>query len=141
MFQREYLERWEADAVSLDEEGFSEDYFPLWGVADTDDYLRSSNKLRQELAQAAEAEAAEEAAALAEVDSAVAQLQEGKVPSAGKRVAWGAWFWVKRVIVVLLVCAVGSLLVTMVMNPTLAFFDAADLLLGRAADLIGRING
>ena len=64
-----------------------------------------------------------------------------RVHSAGKRVAWGAWFWVKRVIVVLLVCAVGSLLVTMVMNPTLAFFDAADLLLGRAADLIGRING
>ena len=37
VFQREHLERWEADAVSLDEEGFSEDYFPLWGVTDTDD--------------------------------------------------------------------------------------------------------
>lgn len=140
MFQREYLERWEASAVELDEEGFSEDYFPLWGVADADEYLRSSNSLRQEMAQAAQAEAEAEATVAAD-EHAAAQSEEGQLPSAGKRVAWGAWFWVKRVVIVLLVCVVGSLLVTMVMNPTLAFFDAADLLFGRAADLIGRING
>lgn len=55
------------------------------------------------------------------------------------RVAWGAWFWVKRVVVALVVCVVGSLLVTMALNPSMTFFDAAQTLFEGVSGLIGGV--
>ncbi len=136
MFQRGYLEEREAELVSLDADGVSEAYFPLWGVADTDEYLRRSNQIRVGLAapEGAEEEAVEGEAA--EVSLGDKALTLGAVASPRLRVAWGAWFWLKRVVIVLIVCAAGSLLVTMVMNPALTFVEAADLLLERAVALV-----
>ena len=141
-----YLERWELDAVELDDEGVSEAYFPLWGLTDTDEYLRESDKFRNEQmrlnlepAPADDCGSAENEGCLGN-RSGVPESASASQPSSGVRVAWGLWFWLKRAVVVVLVCLVGSLLVTMAMNPEMTFFDAADLLFGRFANLFGRTN-
>lgn len=155
MFSQEQMEEWEARAVPLDERGESEAYFPLWGIVDVDDYLQKSDASRAERQQAA---ALEDAGAEAEVGASDA-CAEGAVGaaaggaaaaagvaaavrlSAGARVAWGAWFWVKRVVIALVVCVVGSMLVTMALNPAMTFFDAANALFGGIAGLIEKVLG
>lgn len=143
MFSQEQMEEWEARAVPLDESGESEAYFPLWGIVDVDDYLQKSDASRAERQQAA---ALEDASAEAEVGVSDA-CAEGAVgaaavrPSAGARVAWGAWFWVKRVGIALVVCVVGSMLVTMALNPAMTFFDAANALFGGIAGSIEKVLG
>ena len=143
MFSQEQMEEWEARAVPLDERGESEAYFPLWGIVDVDDYLQKSDASRAERQRAA---APEGAGAEGEVGASDA-CAEGAVgvaavrPSAGARVAWGAWFWVKRVVIALVVCVVGSMLVTMALNPAMTFFDAANALFGGIAGLIEKVLG
>ncbi len=152
MFSQEQMEEWEARAVPLDERGESEAYFPLWGIVDVDDYLQKSDASRAERQQAAAlkdagAEAANDCGegASAEGGSGAAAVGAGGAaavrPSAGARVAWGAWFWVKRVGIALVVCVVGSMLVTMALNPAMTFFDAANALFGGVASLIEKVFG
>lgn len=43
-----YLVQWENAALELDEKGVSEQYFPLWGYTDPDEYLKESNALREQ---------------------------------------------------------------------------------------------
>ena len=52
------------------------------------------------------------------------------IPSRKARIAWGVLYWIKRVVIVLVVSVVASLLITMALNPSLTFFDAAHVLLG-----------
>ena len=152
MFSQEQMEEWEARAVPLDERGESEAYFPLWGIVDVDDYLQKSDASRAERQQAA---ALEDTGAEAEVGASDAHA-EGAVgaggvgvggaaaaarPSAGARVAWGAWFWVKHVVIALMVCVVGSMLVTMALNPAMTFFDAANALFGGITGLVEKVLG
>ena len=73
--------------------------------------------------------------------AAAASVAAAVRPSAGARVAWGAWFWVKRVVIALVVCVVGSMLVTMALNPAMTFFDAANALFGGIAGLIEKVLG
>ena len=118
-----------------------------------DDYLQKSDASRAERQQAA---ALEDAGAEAEAgtsdacaEDAVGAAAGGAAsaagvavrPSAGARVAWGAWFWVKRVVIALVVCVVGSMLVTMALNPAMTFFDAANALFGGIAGLIEKVLG
>ena len=130
MFSQEQMEEWEACAVPLDERGESEAYFPLWGIVDVDDYLQKSDASRAEWQRVAALEGAgakdEVGASDARVEAAAAGVAAAARPSAGARVAWGAWFWVKRVVIALVVCVVGSMLVTMALNPAMTFFDAAN---------------
>ncbi len=153
MFSQEQMEEWEARAVPLDKRGESEAYFPLWGIVDVDDYLQKSDASRAERQQAA---ALKDAGAEAEAGTSDARVEDAvgvaavrpsagaRVavrPSAGARVAWGAWFWVKRVVIALVVCVVGSMLVTMALNPAMTFFDAANALFGGIASLIEKVLG
>ena len=149
MFSQEQMEEWEARAVPLDERGESEAYFPLWGIVDVDDYLQKSDAScaeRQRVAalEGADAEAeagTSDACAEDAVGAAAASVAAAVRPSAGARVAWGAWFWVKRVVIALVVCVVGSMLVTMALNPAMTFFDAANALFGGIAGLIEKVLG
>ena len=155
MFSQEQMEEWEARAVPLDERGESEAYFPLWGIVDVDDYLQKSDASRAEQQRAvalkgagAEDEirasdaCAESAAGVAAGGAAAAAgVAAAARPSAGARVAWGAWFWVKRVVIALVVCVVGSMLVTMALNPAMTFFDAANALFGGITGLIEKVLG
>ena len=150
MFSQEQMEEWEARAVPLDERGESEAYFPLWGIVDVDDYLQKSDASRAERQQAVALEGAgaedEAGASDACAEDAVGAAAGGAAaaavrPSAGARVAWGAWFWVKRVVIALVVCVVGSMLVTMALNPAMTFFDAANALFGGIAGLIEKVLG
>ena len=68
----------------------------------------------------AEARAAEEVAK--ENTAAVQQAQAAAVP-VGMRVVWGAGYWLRRVLVVVLACVLLSVLVTLVMNPGLTFSE------------------
>lgn len=56
-------------------------------------------------------------------------VQAYVVPSRKARIAWGVLYWVKRVVIVLVVSVVASLFITMALNPSLTFFDAAHVLL------------
>ncbi len=155
MFSQEQMEEWEARAVPLDERGESEAYFPLWGIVDVDDYLQKSDASRAEQQRAvalkgagAEDEirasdaCAESAAGVAAGGAAAAAgVAAAARPSAGARVAWGAWFWVKRVVIALVVCVVGSMLVTMALNPAMTFFDAANALFGGITGLVEKVLG
>ena len=155
MFSQEQMEEWEARAVPLDERGESEAYFPLWGIVDVDDYLQKSDASRAEQQRAvalkgagAEDEirasdaCAESAAGVAAGGAAAAAgVAAAARPSAGARVAWGAWFWVKRVVIALVVCVVGSMLVTMALNPAMTFFDAANALFGGITGWIEQVLG
>ena len=153
MFSQEQMEEWEARAVPLDERGESEAYFPLWGIVDVDDYLQKSDAARAErqrvaALEGAGAEAANDCGegASAEGGSGAAAVGTGGAaaavrPSAGARVAWGAWFWARRVAIALVVCVVGSMLVTMALNPAMTFFDAANALFGGIASLIEKVLG
>lgn len=152
MFSQEQMEEWEERAVPLDERGESEAYFPLWGIVDVDDYLQKSDASRAERQRVAALEGAgaegeigasdacAEGAAGAGVVGAGGAVAAVR-PSAGARVAWGAWFWVKRVAIALVVCVVGSMLVTMALNPAMTFFDAASALFGGIASLIEKVFG
>ena len=73
--------------------------------------------------------------------AAAAGVAAAARPSAGARVAWGAWFWVKRVVIALVVCVVGSMLVTMALNPAMTFFDAANALFGGITGLVEKVLG
>lgn len=153
MFSQEQMEEWEARTVLLDECGESEAYFPLWGIVDVDDYLQKSDASRAERQRVAtlegpgaEAEVGASDACAEGVTNAQAACSAAGVaaavrPSAGARVAWGAWFWVKRVVIVLVVCVIGSMLVTMALNPAMTFFDAANALFGGIAGLIEKVLG
>ena len=155
MFSQEQMEEWEACAVPLDERGESEAYFPLWGIVDVDDYLQKSDASRAEWQRVAALEGAgakdEVGASDARVEDAAGAAAGGAAaaagvaaaarPSAGARVAWGAWFWVKRVVIALVVCVVGSMLVTMALNPAMTFFDAANALFGGITGLIEKVLG
>ena len=68
----------------------------------------------------AEARAAEEVAK--ENTAAVQQAQAAAVP-VGMRVVWGAGYWLRRVLVVVLACVLLSVLVTLAMNPGLTFSE------------------
>lgn len=68
----------------------------------------------------AEARAAEEVAK--ENTAAVQQAQAAAVP-VGMRVVWGAGYWLRRVLVVLVACVLLSVLVTLAMNPGLTFSE------------------
>ena len=143
MFSQEQMEEWEARAVPLDERGESEAYFPLWGIVDVDDYLQKSDAARAERQRVA---ALEGVGAEDEVGASDACVEDAAGvaavrPSAGALVAWGAWFWVKRVVIALVVCVVGSMLVTMALNPAMTFFDAANALFGGIAGLIEKVLG
>ena len=155
MLEEGFLERWESAEIELDGNGESEAYFPIWGYADPDLYLARSDRLRAELAAQANEAVAEEAARSAQAEellSAEAAALAMPIPTsmpaevpatvpAVTRVAWGAWYGAKRVLLVVLVCAVGSLLVTMAMNPDMTFFDVIGLFASKASDLIARISG
>ena len=155
MFSQEQMEEWEARAVPLDERGESEAYFPLWGIVDVDDYLQKSDASRAEQQRAvalkgagaedeiraSDACAESAAGAAAGGAAAAAGVAAAARPSAGARVAWGAWFWVKRVVIALVVCVVGSMLVTMALNPAMTFFDAANALFGGITGLIEKVLG
>ena len=155
MFSQEQMEEWEARAVPLDERGESEAYFPLWGIVDVDDYLQKSDASRAEQQRAvalkgagaedeiraSDACAESAAGAAAGGAAAAAGVAAAARPSAGARVAWGAWFWVKRVVIALVVCVVGSMLVTMALNPAMTFFDAANALFGGITGLVEKVLG
>lgn len=151
MFSQEQMEEWEARAVPLDERGESEAYFPLWGIVDVDDYLQKSDAARAERQWVAALEGtgaegevgASDACAESAVGAGVVGAGGAAAvrPSAGARVAWGAWFWVKRVAIALVVCVVGSMLATMALNPAMTFFDAANALFGGIAGLIEKVLG
>ena len=155
MFSQEQMEEWEARAVPLDERGVSEAYFPLWGIVDVDDYLQKSDASRAERQRvaalagtgaedevgASDACAEDAVGAAAGGAAAAAGVAAAVRPSTGARVAWGAWFWVKRVVIALVVCVVGSMLVTMALNPAMTFFDAANALFGGVASLIEKLLG
>ena len=155
MFSQEQMEEWEARAVPLDERGESEAYFPLWGIVDVDDYLQKSDASRAEQQRAvalkgagaedeiraSDACAESAAGAAAGGAAAAASVAAAARPSAGARGAWGAWFWVKRVVIALVVCVVGSMLVTMALNPAMTFFDAANALFGGITGLIEKVLG
>lgn len=152
MFSQEQMEEWEAHAVPLDERGESEAYFPLWGIVDVDDYLQKSDAARAERQRAmalkcagAEGEVGASDACAEGIAGAAAVGAGGAAavvrPSAGARIAWGAWFWSKRVVIALVVCVVGSMLVTMALNPAMTFFDAANALFGGVASLIEKVLG
>ena len=151
MFSQEQMEEWEARAVPLDERGESEAYFPLWGIVDVDDYLQKSDASRAERQRVAALECAgaeaEAGTSDARAEDAVGAAAGGAGaaaavrPSTGARVAWGVWFWVKRVVIALVVCVVGSMLVTMALNPAMTFFDAANALFGGITGLIEKVLG
>lgn len=48
LISQQAMEQWEMRAVSLDSEGVSEAYFPLWGRMNAEEYLARSNKARAE---------------------------------------------------------------------------------------------
>lgn len=135
MLEREFLLAWEREAVELDEKGESEAYFPTWGYMDTDAYLAESNRYREEHATVlpdAEAEPNEAACEAPPIEqpSAVALVEEpaqSAVTPVATRVAWGAFYWIKRVVVLVALCLVGSIVATMVMNPGLTFEGVVSL--------------
>lgn len=146
MFSQEQMEQWEDRCLTLDGQGESEAYFPLWGIVDVDEYLQKSDAARNAREQArgnAEHDTAESSEGHACGGNAVAAdaIAELPVSTKGVRIAWGALFWLKRVIAALLVFAVGSLLVTMALNPTLTFFEAAEMLFGGVIELMERARG
>ena len=151
MFSQEQMEEWEARAVPFDERGESEAYFPLWGIVDVDDYLQKSDAARAERQRAMALECAGAEGEVGASDACVEGAAGAGVvgaggaaavrPSAGARVAWGAWFWVRRVAIALVVCVVGSMLVTMALNPAMTFFDAANALFGGIAGSIEKVLG
>lgn len=157
MMQREQLVQWECEAVALDEDGVSEAYFPLWGIADVEGYLAQSDRVRRAKAEAREAAEAEQRAEeeMAAAAEALAHaVAEEEATSAGEeteatpgssgvatRVAWGAWYWAKRVMALLIVCLVGSVLATMIMNPGLTFAETVELFADKLSGLRDALNG
>ena len=165
MFASGQLEQRESQSIALDDQGVSESYFPLWGISNVDEYLQSSNDLRA-VAEAAKDLAKEPAEAQGEMPAEAQGEAQGEADqgestgqgssfaehardaasygedrtdarfSAGMRVAWGVWFWVKRVALFLLVFAVGSLLVTMALNPSMTFVEAANALFEGVIDFL-----
>ena len=149
MFSWEHMQEWEARTVSLNDQGESEAYFPLWGIVDVDDYLQKSSGEHSERASSAPVSCAAAASALS-ASSAQDQCSElcaGETPannsfaatditplpltgcpSKRARITWGVFFWVQRVVVTVLICLVGSLLITMAMNPSITFFQAIEVL-------------
>ena len=166
MFASGQLEQRESQLIALDDQGASEAYFPLWGISNVDEYLQSSNDLRataeapKDLAkepaevstagsqgeapaeaqgEADQGESTGQGSSFAEHTRGAASYGEDRSDvrfSAGIRVAWGAWFWVKRVVLFLLVFAVGSLLVTMALNPSMTFVEAANALFEGVIDFL-----
>ena len=72
---------------------------------------------------------------------APAAAEVAGVVSAPRRHAWGAFYLLRTVILVLVVFAVGSLLLTMLLNPGMTFDEAVRLLLSRAGDVVERMRG
>ena len=99
MMQREQLVQWECEAVALDEDGVSEAYFPLWGIADVEGYLAQSDRVRRAKAEAREAAEAEqraeaEMAAAAEALAHAVANATGRwikeLPITGEKIVMGA---------------------------------------------------
>ena len=61
--------------------------------------------------------------------------------STATRVVWGAAYWVKRVLIILVVCLVGMVVITMIMNPDLSLFEVIDLITQKVASLSTRTSG
>ena len=156
MFTRDFLTRWEGSTVELDDSGVSEAYFPVWGITDVDGYLAQSNRYRaalkaQQMTES-EAVAQSESSASSPSDAPLADASntaELSAPLASdhmqqpagaaspepavtvpvyKRVAWGGFYWIKRVIIILLICLIGTVVMTMIMNPGFTFSETLGLL-------------
>ena len=109
------------------------------------DFLGGVQHVRETPAPAKAAESdlvPETAPAPADPEAAQAPPAEtAGIVSAPRRHAWGFFYLLRTVIVILVVFLVGSLVLTMLLNPSLTFDDAVRLLLERAADLVERIRG
>ncbi len=64
-----------------------------------------------------------------------------RVVSAPRRHAWGAMYVLRTLLVVLVVFCVGSLVLTMILNPDLTFTGAVSLLVERAGAVVLRLRG
>ena len=64
-----------------------------------------------------------------------------RVVSAPRRHAWGAMYVLRTLLVVLVVFCVGSLVLTMILNPDLTFTGAVSLLVERASAVVLRLRG
>ena len=64
-----------------------------------------------------------------------------RVVSAPRRHAWGAMYVLRTLLVVLVVFCVGSLVLTMILNPDLTFTGAVSLLVERASGVVLRLRG
>ena len=142
MFGAEMLTRWEAESVALDEQGVSEAYFPLWGCVDVEEYLERSDAYRQQLARAeadGEEEAAEGEKAIEEDGprrGAPSSAAEAPVsPSAARRFTWGVLFGARRVALIVLLCLVGTLILTLLLTPGLTLSGAIELFTSKAQEL------
>ena len=63
----------------------------------------------------------------------------GVVVSPLRRHAWGLFYAVRAVLLALVVCCVGTLVLTMIMNPDLTFVGAIQLILERIGETYQRI--
>ena len=97
-------------------------------------------EVRPPVAEAADGVSAEDSPPPAAVPAPVAAEVAGVV-SAPRRHVWGAIYLLRTVLLVLVVFTVGSLLLTMLLNPGLTFDEAVRLLLSRVGDVVERMRG
>lgn len=64
-----------------------------------------------------------------------------RVVSAPRRHAWGALYVLRTILILLAVFCVGSLVLTMILNPDLTFGGAMSLLIERVGSVAERIRG
>ena len=84
-----------------------------------------------------EAHAAAFVDALADKEAQLCEIGEVSLP---KRMAWGAFFSIKRVIVALVVCVVGSLIVTMILNPGMSLDEIVAMFLQKFQDATSGVS-
>ena len=63
-----------------------------------------------------------------------------RVVSAPRRHAWGAAYVLRTILLVVLVFCVGSLVLTMVLNPGLTFEETVSLLIERASSVVAMVG-
>jgi hypothetical protein len=84
-----------------------------------------------------EAHAAAFVDALADKEAQLCEMGEVSLP---KRMAWGAFFSIKRIIVALVVCVVGSLVVTMILNPGMSLDEIVAMFLQKFHDATSGVS-
>ena len=87
------------------------------------------------------AEAAPEGMPVTAAASAAPDAPDPGIISAPRRHAWGLFYLLRTILIILAVFLVGSLLLTMLLNPGLTFDGAVHLLLERATDVLERARG